>query len=443
MELAISKIATKGKYNDYHFMSLFLSVGLICLTPFTTPYLSWVAFGIQIIRLLGCSVETFLIDLACLLPFSNIFREPGGKTLYSVLILVACAYFVLSGKFKPNVSLAWCIVLFGYMLTRSVTNFITSLIILSGILIIGLTCTFITRENASIIAKVNIFSVLFASVYGYIFKDNNALINYTRDPALTQYGSDAVRFKGLFQDPNYYASIIIIALALTIVLYIIKELDLISFIVGFAGFTIFGFMTYSKTFLIIYIVACFFYMAVSVKRKRFLLLFILVLLFLIIIFNFVSGKIEFFDVMRDRFGESGDLNGFTTGRADTWEGYLQYIFSDAKVMIFGATLGAPLVNGVGTHNLVIEILYYAGIIGLILFVCFFWSVITDAIKNNSNSVKREGVMKYVIIIMFVMFYFSLQALFFSTMYMQWILVVVGVLLSCSNINFKQKSSINE
>ena len=86
MEANIS-LTPKQQYKDYHFMSLFISVALICFTPFTTPYLAFVSFAIQLVRLIGCKPEVFLIDLACLLPFSNIFREPGGKSFYSILIL--------------------------------------------------------------------------------------------------------------------------------------------------------------------------------------------------------------------------------------------------------------------------------------------------------------------------------------------------------------------
>ena len=430
MESVILEKKREIKYKDYHFASLFVSVFLICLTPFVSPYLVFVPFIIQTIRLMSCKPEVFLVDLSCLLVFSNLFREPAGKTLYAVLIIGACAWFFVTKRFKVSTSLLFGLILFAYLITRSITNFISAVPAMSGVLIIYIVSVFVNRQNAILASKIYTVSVLFASIFGFIFKDNSALLRYTKARAAANASKDAFRFKGLFQDPNYYASCIIIAIALIIILYIIKEIDITSFIVGFVGLTAFGFLTYSKAFLIVYIVTCFFYMAISVKRKRFILLVLFILLFIILMFSFASDNIEFFAIMKERFGESDDLNGITSGRSESWENYLDYILSDVKVLMLGDTLGAPLINRLGTHNIIIELLYYTGIIGLLLYILFFWSVIHDVINNNSNIIKRSGgVMKYIIIAAFIITYMSLQAVFFSTMYAQWVRVAAGVLLS--------------
>ncbi len=429
MELAISEMTPKVKYKDYHFLSLFISVALICLTPFTTPYLPFLVFVIQIVRLVCCKAEVFFVDIVCLMPFSYIFREPGGKSLYAILIILACAFFLFTKKFEKNSIWGICVCLICYFLTRSTADFMAALPALSGILLICIATVIIKRENVVIIAKAYILSILISSIFGYIFKDSSALINYTRDPALAQYGSDAVRFKGLFTDPNYYFSCVIIAIALIIVLYISKEVNAISFVSVFGGLTVFGLITYSKTFLIVYIFTCFFYMLVSLKRKRYLIAVIFGFLFLFVLFNIMSDKLELFVVLRERFTEGDDLNSLTSGRADTWNNYLEFIFANAKTLIFGEAFNAPMLNGIGTHNLAIELLYYTGIIGLTLFVAFLCASVKNCMVNNFSEISAyKGVMKYGLIMVFVITYMSLQAAFSSVLYVQWILVCVGIII---------------
>ena len=437
MELAIYQITPKVKYNDYHFLSLFVSVALICLTPFTTPYLSFVVFAIQIVRLVCCKAEVFFVDIACLIPFYYIFREPGGKSLYAILIILACVFFLFTKKFEKNDTWVIGVCLICYFLTRSTADFIASLPVLSGILIICIATHIIKREKAVIIAKAYIVSILISSIFGYIFKDNSALINYTRDPALAQYGSDAVRFKGLFTDPNYYFSCVIVAIALIIVLYISKEVNATLFVSGFIGLSLFGFITYSKTFFIIYVFACFFYMLVSLKRKRFLIAVIFGFLFLFVLFNVIVGELEFFVILRERFTKGDDLNSLTTGRSDAWNNYLEYIFSNATTLIFGEAFNAPMLNGIGTHNMAIELLYHTGSIGLALFVAFLCASVKNCMVNNfSKTSAHKGVMKYGLIMVFVITYMSLQAAFSSVMYAQWILVCVGIIIG-NNTSEKQ------
>ena len=438
MELAISKIATKGKYNDYHFMSLFLSVALICLAPFTTQYLFFVALAIQIIRLVSCKAEVFFVDIVCLMPFSNLFREPGGKSLYVILIIAACVFFAFTKNFKINFIWIICVCLVCYFLARSTNDFVTALPVLSGVLLICIATVIINRENAIIISKAYILSVFASSIFGYIFKESNALIHYTRNPTLAHYGSDAVRFKGLFTDPNYYSSCVIIAIALMVVLYLCKEVNTTLFVTAFSGLTVFGFITYSKMFLIVYVFVCLFYLATSVKRKRFTILFIIGFLVLFILFNFMSDKLEFFAIMRDRFTEADDLNSFTTGRSDAWIDYLDYIFANTKTLFLGETLNAPLLNKIGTHNLAIELLYYSGVVGLTLFVVFLCGAVKNSMINNFSEISvYKDIMKYGLIIAFVIVYMSLQAVFSSAMYVQWILVCVGIIIG-NNTPKKEK-----
>ena len=429
MESTISQITPKVKYNDYHFWSLFVSVALICLTPFTSPYLPFLAFAIQVVRLVCCKAEVFFVDIVCLMPYSYIFREPGGKSLYLMLIILACVFFIFTKKFEKNGTWIIGVCLICYFLTRATEDFIAASPALSGILIICIATHIIKREKAIIIAKAYIISILISSIFGYIFQDNSAIINYTRDPTAAYHGSDAVRFKGLFTDPNYYFSCVIVAIALIIVLYISKEVNATFFVSIFSGLTFFGLITYSKTFLIVYIFTCFFYMFVSLKRKRYLIAVIFGFLFLFVLFNIMSNKLELFVVIRERFTESDDLNSLTSGRADAWENYLEYIFANAKTLILGEAFNASMLNGIGTHNLAIELLYFTGIIGLALFVAFLCASVKNSMVNNfPETCAYKGVMKYGVILVFVITYMSLQAAFSSPMYIQWILVCVGIII---------------
>ena len=137
----------------------------------------------------------------------------------------------------------------------------------------------------------------------------------------------------------------------------------------------------------------------------------------------MSDKLEFFAIMRDRFTEADDLNSFTTGRSDAWIDYLDYIFANTKTLFLGETFNAPLLNKIGAHNLAIELLYYSGVVGLTLFVVFLCAAVKNSMINNFSEISvYKDIMKYGLIIAFVIVYMSLQAVFSSAMYVQWILV---------------------
>ena len=117
-----------------------------------------------------------------------------------------------------------------------------------------------------------------------------------------------------------------------------------------------------------------------------------------------------FAVVLERLTSSTSLSDITTGRVDLYIRYWNVLTEDMVNLLFGLGLRAPVL-GKGTHMLYLELIYYVGVLGLVLFMGFFMSLARDLQRINPRAKEQSLIAKYAIVIIVVIQYLSLQGMF--------------------------------
>lgn len=217
------------------------------------------------------------------------------------------------------------------------------------------------------------------------------------------------RFSGLYPDPNYYSANIIIAKFSLLALYNNKYIKKLFWILSIP-LTIFGFMTVSKSFVFIYCLYIFSLMLSYAKKKNFIWIILIGIFMCGALWLVQTSNLTLFVNLRARF-DYNDINSFTTGRVGIADTYLQYIFNNWKTLLFGDGIGADLLFAEGkyiaSHNFYIDLLYYFGILGSVLFV-----IILGIVISKNKIIVKRNLITYMPIISLAIMYISLSTLLF-------------------------------
>lgn len=196
------------------------------------------------------------------------------------------------------------------------------------------------------------------------------------------FGQLNQRFTGLDLDPNYFALQILIAMScLLVIIYNDQKIN-INNIVLFLLLMVFGIYSFSKMFilslilLILITLVSFYRYNIKVAIKFTLIIGVITGIGMYMFYDY------FFQIYWLRFFESGtSAEALTTGRVNNWIIFLNEIFSNIKILIFGAGYGTHLFLGKIAHNMYITAFYYMGIIGLLISILFFKGLFKGVQKN--------------------------------------------------------------
>lgn len=100
----------------------------------------------------------------------------------------------------------------------------------------------------------------------------------------------------------------------------------------------------------------------------------------------------------------------TTGRSILLEMYGREIISSPDILLFGNGMSAQLLKK-GTHNLFLEIQYYVGLIGLILYLLYFGILTAQVQKKYAAGNAAARLFSYAPLIVFIAAFCSLQGCF--------------------------------
>ena len=242
-------------------------------------------------------------------------------------------------------------------------------------------------------------SLILSSIIG-LFKENiNGLLSYYTDLNYEWInGVYKIRFSGLFNDPNYYTIAIITALLVLIFVKKTMNMSTLIYFLLYIALSIFGFLTYSKSFLIMYILILFTTFYFNILDKRFNFLAIEIVFIIMIIFLIVYGRIPIINDFLYRFTNS---QGLTTGRDLIWKRYIEKINSNFKNILFGCGLDAEYVGGKATHNMYLELIYYSGFVGMTIYLASIFFIIFS--NTNRRKIKLLNIIPMIMI--FSMYFF--------------------------------------
>lgn len=395
---------------------------LIYLSPFVGEWLNYLAFSLCIYRLAKYDVRTFSIDYCCLISVAAVFVLPSGISFVVVLCLIADAWFVIRDGLAINSALALLVLLVCYLLLRMQFAVSDFLLCVSQFIIIYLMLSFLDAQTIVLDIESFIINMVVSSAYALLLRKTSVITHMTGAEVAAYYGSSLTRFKGLFRDPNYYMSLVIMAIVLLTLLYIKKYTSRRAFLLSIACMLLFGALTYSKTFIFllgIYWLLCLFYL---IRGKRYLLAFIYIFAtaFLAVILSDTLFATTLY-----RLTSASSVRELTTGRSILLEIYGREIISSPDILLFGKGMSAQLLKK-GTHNLFLEIQYYVGLTGLILYLLYFGILTAQVQKKYAAGNAAARLFSYSPLIVFIAAFCSLQGMFSVSVYTLLYLSIISI-----------------
>lgn len=365
------------------------------------------AFAICVPIVIFDKSEFKLILMTYLMLLAHVFCvTPEGVSYYTFLM-----FLYIGVKLIEEKSVQWIVVFFAFFvvsveLFRSDFHFNETMKLIGNVLFIGCAMREImgfSDEEKERLCVAFIWAVLISSVMRF-FDNEYFRISAFTNPLLTityNSGNDIIRFSGLYDDPNYYTVNLITALCLIVILNYRDRTSKLFCVFSAAALMYFGTLTYSKSFLLLLLFPVFMFMYANNRTGRNDIQ--------IISFAMIAGAAavvllinpDYLTGMQQRLE---DGNTLTTGRAEVWVEYLDYVYNHPDVMLFGKGVGAETFKALAAHNSYVDILYHLGVVGgFLLIVC----IISGGIQMR---IKRTNLLNYSVMISVLVAYFFLSQL---------------------------------
>lgn len=397
------------------------AVVLLYLAPFVSPLLAFVAMAIFVARVITNDAVSFAFDYAMLVPIAPLFSY-NGMSLLIYLGLFAAAWFFFTKKKWTKTILAVLILALNYILLRMPWNISGFVLCFGQLFMLAAILPLQDSDSAQRAAKVFCVSLLISSVFALIMRDTPQIFALRGPEYPAYWGSTTYRFHGLFEDPNYYMTLIVTAITILMLLYDRKHVKLPIFLGGIASFLIIGVLTYSKTFFLCVIVLATISIGWLFVRKKQLLGCGLIIAFVILFVTLLMTSTTF-SVMIVRLTSANNLDDLTTGRSEVFAAYYQTIVESIPNALFGLGLAAKRL-GKDPHNIYLEITYYLGFIGLGVIIALVSSVISEVGKR----IKRKLASRYLPLIMAMFLHITLHGIFSVITYAVFFLAILAMLI---------------
>jgi hypothetical protein len=305
------------------------------------------------------------------LPFSSLLKiRPGTISLYTVALLAVFAVYIVLGSRKIRVHhLIPGLLLIAFVLVvKTVTGDpvgATFLVFAVSIL----AAPFLVRDFEgkydfywlTLFFALGIIVAAITSRYLAIFP---TIARFIRKLSI----SGITRHSGYFNDPNFYAAHITAAMSGILILFLSqqKKIRMAVSVVGLMLLAFCGFLSVSKSFLLI--VACvviMWFLTFLFQRGKLSVKITWIMTMLVGVAFLLSATVftDLIDMMLVRFGGIESLSDLTTHRSELWMNYLREFDANPIVLFFGKGCSTDLLNGRGTHNTLLQIIYQLGIVG--------------------------------------------------------------------------------
>lgn len=328
-------------------------------------------------------LELFYIPLATILKFS-----PTGAALFSYISIFGIIISLINNRaIKIKLGIIFSLTsLFGLLMLKEIfqsfgmgMNYIRLLMIMLSVVICISVGELKEKINLDNICSVNIFfslGVILSSVLGYMYNDNVILSQFFSTTDHFYLEDELVdRFCGVSADPNYYSAIVIFAIATNLFIYLYRPK--IYHVIITALLAVFGLLSLSKMFLILFIAVLFVFIFAFIrtrevsKKKNVLTIFVTCILLCVASVLLINSETVQIIIVRM---SDGNINSFTTGRLETWIGYINKITENFRILFFGTNDNAAIIGVHSTHNTLLQIVWKLGIAGLLCVIVWFTSV---------------------------------------------------------------------
>ena len=347
----------------------------------------------------------FLLSMAPIFKLSSL-----GSSVYTYVVLLYCLLHIVKKRFVLNKVETLVFIFALYILATSFYSGVvdTKRIIkmCANTLMIGLLSDINFEKKYRGVFLAYIVGLMLSSCMRYLDSSFFRINEYAVEKIMYEPTYSVVRFSGLYNDPNYYAINVIIALLLTVVLY--QRRDISSFVVVLFSIPLIYFagMTGSKSALLMLCLPLSLLALACIKKKNYLMLAFFVLAVIVGIGMVLSGKITAFNTTLDRMQRaSKDLTGITSNRDLIWQNYLNFFENNPHILLIGNSVGIYYLDGLATHNTYIDLIYQFGIVGSAVFFSIIFTSYKEKVKN-----RRRILLNYSVLVCILAMYFFLSQL---------------------------------
>ena len=412
---------------DYPWLGIVSVMLLIYLSPFTGSVTSFAAFCICLFRIVRYDAKVFATDYCLLIPLAQIFFAPGGISFLVFLCILSSVWFFIKGGIRANITFITLIILMDYLLMRMQTNITGFLLCFAQLCVLCVILPEQDQKSAERTAWYFCIGLIITSVYALVFRNTWQLRAILGEEDEAIWGSGIKRFYGLFMDPNYYMTLILVGLGLLAKLKNNNTIGVIQFVVLGIVMVFFGVLTYSKMFLLAFILFGVIYIIWRFRDRKYLFGFFLILGVLAMIDVLRRLEIGPVEVLLDRLRGASNLRDLTTGRTVIFQMYLTRITESVSTFLFGYGLSDAGLF-VDTHNLYLELLYYLGFVGLVLVIAFFASIVYAINKKADKISVDNAISKYLILFLLIIVYCSLHGMTQMMFYGGVFLAILSILI---------------
>lgn len=229
----------------------------------------------------------------------------------------------------------------------------------------------------------------------------------------------------LGMNSNGIALLAMVAAAAILLMFNKRYLSLLWSIIGIIFAVFVGFLTVSKTFILVFAGMYLLYLIWYILKSNGKNITPIFVLAVSIVAFIVLPQTTIVKNVLDRFS-SGDL---TTGRIDVANEYLDFMFKDFSRVILGMGLQNITIKSGFVHvphNAILEIFVCFGIVGIIMFSVYFINLIKMNIEyRKNNSLEKANFINYLPVVVYVVFIQSLQF-----MRINYIYAMIAIVFAC-------------
>lgn len=343
--------------------------------------------------------KTIVCDLFFLMPFASIFKPSSDSTSFFTLceLIILLIFFIKGNKLTLNILIIGGIYVAYLALCKIFIHDSEIFGVIKQGMNIVLLFYFVRIYPTQEYKKLSLFFIVGMLLSSFIALFADYIPNFYEFVKRIGGDSNAIenRFTGLNGDPNYYSVNIILAFGLLISLYYKKDISKLLFWGIFVALSVFGLLTYSKSFLLMYAIVCLIVLVLTIKTKDVIGFGVLVLLGAgVLALAFIEGSVVQLTIKR--LLEADDLDALTTHRSTLWKKYVQYLLDNPTVLFFGAgiTITGPVSHGIekfGSHNAYIDIIFRLGVFGTIIFIGAIIVCFMEIKKNKKTPLNFLGI----------------------------------------------------
>lgn len=413
--------------NKYPKPSMYLTLVLIYLAPFVSSVLAYIAFVICVYRVVRYDARVFAVDYCLLVPIARLFSTSGGFTLLIWLCLFAGVWYVVLRGIRSDATYVFLIILLNYLILRMQMEIGKFVLCFGQMFMLCVVVPLQDKESAERAVKAFCVGLIVSSLYAFLLRDTWQIRAIKGNEYEAIWGTGIMRFSGLIKDPNYYMTLMLTGLAALSKLKECRSLSSLQFWSMGAALTLFGVFSYSKTFLLVLILFAGMYIIWQFWERKIFSGSFLIILAVAAAYFLLFSKWSPFAVVVERLRSANNFNELTTGRSEIYIAYWRAITEDIVVFWFGKGLAAKELFK-PPHNLYLEIAYYLGTIGLILFVGSGIAMIRLLQKRVRHVQGHNIIAKYVVLIVVLSLFMTLHGMFEITLYGEFFVVFLSLLL---------------